>query len=61
MNSRKTLAALALAQCLAAPAAGAPVSAPHVEAELVAEYTGWLGGATNWVALRLKPEPGWHT
>lgn len=38
-----------------------PVQTPHVEAELVAESTSWIAGATNWVALRLKPEPGWHT
>ncbi len=58
MNSRVLLV---LAALCAAPASAAPVSTPHVEAELVAESTGWLGGATNWVALRLKAEPGWHT
>ena len=47
---------------LCAPGAGAaPVVAEHIEAELVAENTAWLPGATNWVALRLKPEAGWHT
>ncbi|MGQ0586968.1 MAG: protein-disulfide reductase DsbD family protein, partial [Gammaproteobacteria bacterium] len=59
MNSRALLALAAL--CLAAPCAAAPVVTPHVEAELVAENTGWLAGGTNWVALSLKPEPGWHT
>jgi thiol:disulfide interchange protein DsbD len=54
-----TLAALALAWAAALPAR--PVQTPHVEAELVAESTSWIAGATNWVALRLKPEPGWHT
>lgn len=38
-----------------------PVRTEHVEAELVAERTAWLPGAINWVALRLKPEQGWHT
>src|SRR5689334_17515470 len=59
MNSRILLALAAL--CAAAPAAAAPVQTPHVEAELVAESTSWVAGAPNWVALRLKPEPGWHT
>jgi thiol:disulfide interchange protein len=36
------------------------VSAPHVQAELVAEHT-TLAPGSNWVALRLAPEPGWHT
>jgi thiol:disulfide interchange protein DsbD len=59
MNTR--VVAILAALCAGAPAAAGPVSAPHVEAELVAEHTGWLAGATNWVALRLKPEAGWHT
>lgn len=37
------------------------VQAPHVEVELVAERTAWLPGAANEVALRVKPEDGWHT
>jgi thiol:disulfide interchange protein DsbD len=57
--TRPTLLAAALLWAAAAPAA--PVPTPHVEAELVAEHTGWIAGATNWVALRLKPEAGWHT
>jgi len=36
------------------------VSAPHVQAELVAEHAALVPGS-NWVALRLAPEPGWHT
>jgi len=59
MNLRTLLAGAALSCAAAAPAA--PVSTPHVEAELVAENTGWLAGMTNWIALRLKPESGWHT
>ncbi|MGH8441513.1 MAG: protein-disulfide reductase DsbD family protein [Nevskiaceae bacterium] len=59
MNTRAILALAALS--VAAPCAAAPVATPHVEAELVAENTGWLAGATTWVALSLKPEPGWHT
>lgn len=57
--TRPTLLAAALLWAAAAPAA--PVTAPHIEAELVAEHTGWIAGTTNWVALRLKPETGWHT
>ena len=44
---------------LAAALAGA-LSGPHVQAELVAERDALAPGA-NWVALRLAPEPGWHT
>ena len=36
------------------------VTAPHVQAELVAERDALAPGA-NWVALRLAPEAGWHT
>ena len=39
----------------------ASVRAPHVEVELVAERTAWLPGAANEIALRVKPEDGWHT
>ena len=59
MNLRALLAFTAL--CGAAPVAAAPVATPHVEAELVAEHTGWIAGTANWVALRLTPETGWHT
>jgi thiol:disulfide interchange protein/DsbC/DsbD-like thiol-disulfide interchange protein len=50
-----------VAALAAAPAWSAPVRAPHIEAELVAEHTAWLPGADNPVALRLKPDAGWHT
>ncbi|MCI0749724.1 MAG: thioredoxin family protein [Nevskiales bacterium] len=39
----------------------APVRNGPVEAELVAERTAWRPGMTNEVALRLKPDQGWHT
>lgn len=42
-------------------AAAAPVQTPHVEAELIAEHTTLKAGGDNWLALRLKPEAGWHT
>jgi thiol:disulfide interchange protein len=59
----RTIPRLLVAACLAWTAAlpAKPVATPHVEAELVAESTSWVAGAANWVALRLKPEPGWHT
>ena len=38
-----------------------PVDTPHVQAELVAETTAFLRGGETTVALRLVPEPGWHT
>jgi thiol:disulfide interchange protein DsbD len=60
MNTRALILALSVL-CCAAPVAAAPVATPHVDAELVAEHTSWLAGSTNWVALRLKPDPGWHT
>ncbi len=59
MNLRTPLIAAALMWATATPAT--PVTTPHVEAELVAEHTGWIPGTPNWVALRLKPEAGWHT
>ncbi|HUR41462.1 MAG TPA: protein-disulfide reductase DsbD domain-containing protein [Verrucomicrobiae bacterium] len=59
MKSRLLL--LAALTILAPPAAAAPVAAPHIEAELIGENTAWLPGSTQWVALRLAPEPGWHT
>lgn len=45
----------------AAHANAAPVRTEHVEAELVAERTAWLAGTTNWIAVRLEPDAGWHT
>ncbi len=54
-------AALLIAAASIGPAQAAVVQAPHIEAELVAEQTAWLPGTVNWVALRLKPESGWHT
>jgi thiol:disulfide interchange protein len=59
MNLRALLALAFLG--VAVPASAVPVSTPHVEAELVAERNGWIAGSTNWVALRLQPEEGWHT
>lgn len=39
----------------------APVFDEHIEAELIAEnLTLQPGAAPNWVALRLRPEAGWH-
>lgn len=49
---------------LLVPASGAfalPVQADNVEAELIAENQSFKGGGyDNWVALRLRPDPGWH-
>ena len=60
MNFRSLLIALVV-MLGAAPVFPAPVRDRHVEAELVAERTAWLPGVVNAVALRLKPDPGWHT
>ncbi|WP_420465157.1 protein-disulfide reductase DsbD family protein [Panacagrimonas sp.] len=38
-----------------------PVQTDHVEAELIAENLSAQGGTyDNWIALRLRPDPGWH-
>jgi thiol:disulfide interchange protein len=52
--------ALVAAVLLAAASPAHVVDAPHVQAELVAEREA-LAPGENWVALRLAPEPGWHT
>src|SRR3546814_6680551 len=58
MNTRLLLL---LALLLAAPLArAAAIQVGPVEAELVAERTALVVGQTNWVALRLKPDPQWH-
>ena len=54
---------LPLLACLswALGAQAAPAQTPHVEAELIAENTSLQAGADHqWLALRLKPESGWH-
>jgi thiol:disulfide interchange protein/DsbC/DsbD-like thiol-disulfide interchange protein len=61
VNLKPILLVGALALLLAPTVHAAAVRGEHIEAELVAERTAFLPGATNWVALRLKPEPGWHT
>jgi thiol:disulfide interchange protein DsbD len=58
MNLLHALATAAL--LLGGTATAAPVQTAHVEAELVAERNALVPGETNWIALRLKPEPGWH-
>lgn len=60
------ICALAFAwSCIATlqvPAAqAAPVQRPHIEAELIAEKTALVPGATATIALRLKPDRHWHT
>ena len=51
---------LGLSGCIL-EARAAPVQADNVEAELVAEHTSFKAGDhENWVALRLRPDPGWH-
>src|SRR3546814_2506909 len=58
MNTRLLLL---LALLLAAPLArAAAIQVGPVEAELVAERPALVVGQTNWVALRLKPDPQWH-
>ncbi|MDB5986124.1 MAG: hypothetical protein JWR16_1177 [Nevskia sp.] len=56
--THSALFALALALPLAALAE--PVASDHLEAELVAETSALAVDADNWLALRIKPEDGWH-
>jgi len=44
-----------------AGAQGAPVAAPHLTAQLVAETAGAAPGSTVWVAVVLSMDKGWHT
>ncbi|KRA61783.1 thiol:disulfide interchange protein [Caulobacter sp. Root655] len=60
------LPALVVALALGAPllpgkALAAPVQTGHIEVELVAQEAGAAPGATVFVALRQKIQPGWHT
>jgi thiol:disulfide interchange protein len=52
-----TLAAVVGSTALAAPAPGSP----RVRVDLLADVQAVSAGATFWVALRQKIEPGWHT
>jgi thiol:disulfide interchange protein DsbD len=56
-----TAAGFCAALSAAAPLRAAPVSADHLEAELVAERSAFVPGATTWVGLRLRHDPHWHT
>ena len=59
MNFRYFLFALILVFPLCSYAA--PVKTDEVEAELIAENQSFRAGDfDNWIALRLRPEPGWH-
>jgi thiol:disulfide interchange protein/DsbC/DsbD-like thiol-disulfide interchange protein len=63
-HSRKPirlLAAATLAIACVTSALAAPVTTGHVTAELVADQTALVPGATTTIALRLDIEPGWHT
>ncbi len=64
MLIRKLLAALQgvlLAGLLVGTASAGPVNSGHLEAELVTQDAGAVPGATIYVALRQKIQPGWHT
>ena len=46
---------------MAGTASAAPVRADNVEAELIAETQTFKSGEyENWIALRLRPDAGWH-
>jgi len=58
MNARLLVSVLLLLSATLAHAA--PVQVGPVEAELIAERDALVAGETNWLALRLKPDPQWH-
>jgi thiol:disulfide interchange protein len=60
MNIRPRLLALLALLLITGNANAESVRADHIEAELIAENS-VLKPGENWLALRLKPEPGWHT
>jgi thiol:disulfide interchange protein/DsbC/DsbD-like thiol-disulfide interchange protein len=61
MSFRYLPGALLLSCAFSFLARAEPVQTDYVEAELVAEnQTFKPGDFDNWVALRLRPEPGWH-
>ena len=57
----RLLFASLLAAFISQAEAAEPENSPHVRAELVAETTALLRGGDSLVALKLTPEPGWHT
>lgn len=61
MNRFLIYIAAVLGLSTAAPLLAAPVQAPHIEAELIAEDTALVPGRRQWLALRLAPEKDWHT
>ncbi|HEU0195765.1 MAG TPA: protein-disulfide reductase DsbD domain-containing protein [Nevskiaceae bacterium] len=52
---------LGMVASAAAAAAPAQVHTPHMDATLIAQDQGLVPGQTNWVALELKPQKGWHS
>ncbi|MEW6167962.1 MAG: protein-disulfide reductase DsbD domain-containing protein [Pseudomonadota bacterium] len=58
---RQLFPAIAVVAALVASATvdAGPVRTAEVEAELISETTALQPGE-NWVALRMRPEPGWH-
>ena len=60
VNIFRTLPLVLLLTLFASPVGAAPVHAPHVEVELISETTALQSGE-NTLALRLKPDAGWHT
>ncbi len=59
MNRFLTFVLAALTATCGSVAMAQPVRTAEVEAELIAETT-HLQPGENWIALRLRPEPGWH-
>ena len=45
----------------AGAAAGAPFKGKHIEVELISEVSRVVPGNAFWVALKLSPDPEWHT
>lgn len=55
------IAAALVCPALPGAARAAPVQTGHIEVELVGQEAGAAPGATLFVALRQKIQPGWHT
>ncbi len=47
--------------CTNAASAGSMIKTEHAEASLLSEQQLIQAGGSFWLALQLKPEPGWHT
>src|SRR6185369_5142064 len=57
---RRASVLLLASALLSAPVSAAPVAAPHITVELVADATSIAPGRTVGIGVRLAPAAGWH-